>query len=174
VYKGQVQTKPVTDLKAPDPLNFQDVNDYQRALDEYMDKKLEAKLQPYRETQVAQQSKNIMQSIQSHLPQGMNAEEIADEWAESVGFNAQDAHLLGGNVKLVEDAIVNYAKAKKLSEINTLLTKEQNDVVAEKIRKSLSNNPTEYDLNSVDRTKSSKNGMVQRILQRQENELKME
>lgn len=168
----KTQVKPQTnELKAPDPLNFQDVADYQRALDEYVDKKVEQKFQPYRENQVAQQTKTVMQSIQSRLPQGMNADSVAEEWAESVGFNTQDAYLLGGNVKLIEDSIVNYAEAKKLKEINLLLTKEQNDVVADKIRKSLGSNPVDYELNSIDRTKTGNNGTVQRILKRQENEL---
>lgn len=165
----KTQVKPqTTELKAPDPLNFQDVADYQRALDEYVDKKVEQKFQPYRENQVAQQTHNVMQSIQSRLPSGMDANDIAQEWAESTNFNVQDAYLLNGNAKFIEESIINYAEAKKLKEINTLLTKEQNDVVAEKIRKSLSKNPVDYDLNSIDRTKSTKDGVVQRILKRQE------
>lgn len=161
-------------LKAPDPLNFENDDDYQRALDDYIDRRFTEKFQPYQQDILSQKQKAVMDSIQKELPEGMNLNDVAQEWMEAVNFQEGDERLFDGNPNFIKNAIVNFAQGKKLKEITTHLDKETNDKVIEKIRQSLRIQPRDYDLNSVDKTHPQTTGVVARILQRQEKENKME
>lgn len=174
VEKSSKKEAEKPNLKAPDPLNFESDDDYQRALDDYIDRRFAEKMQPLQKDIVAQKQQAVMNAIQKELPQGMKLEEVAQEWMESVGFQEGDEMLFQGNPKIIQNAIVGYAKAKKLQEIQGQLDKESGDLALEKIRKSLGIQSKDFDLNSVERSTKKTNGVVSRILARQERELKLQ
>lgn len=159
-------------LKAPDPLNFEKDEDYQRAYDAYLDNKVNERLQPLIQAQHQQQLKAVMDTIQSELPKGMNLDEVANEWMEA--SNVTNADLPHLNLNMVKNSIVSFAKSKKLNEIEAFLEKDTGDLALSKIRASLKNQPKDFDLNSVERTKPEQDTVVQRILKRQLAEQKME
>ena len=174
VEKSKTKEAEKPNLKAPDPLNFENDDDYQRALDDYIDRRFMEKFQPFQNDLMTQKQKTVMDSIQKELPEGMDLNEVAQEWMEAVNFQEGDEQLFNGNPNFIKNAIVNFAQAKKLREVTTHLDKETNDKVIEKIRQSLRLQPRDYDLNSVDKTHPKSAGVVSRILQRQEQEKQME
>ena len=169
--KQQEATKPNL---APDPLDFENKADYDRALNGYIKSMVDAELTPLRQAQLEQQQMAAYNTIQKQLPPGMNVETVAQEWMESVNFQPGDEAMFQGNVKIFQDAIVNYAKAKQLSEVTSHLEKETNDEVISRIRKSLNVQAKDFELNSVDKTRTKPDGLVQRILKQQESELQTE
>lgn len=155
-------------ISAPDPLNFEDPGDYASALKDFnrmvAEEVVQEKLQPLQKLVQTQQEKIVIDTIQSQLPKGMKAENVAEEWMDHVNITQDELAFF--TPQLLVDNVVNFAKAKKFSEVSQYVEKESGEKAIEKIRNSLKVQSRDYDLNSVDKTKKSTNTVVDRLLKR--------
>ncbi len=136
-------------VKAPDSLDYDSTEEYDRAMKAWVDNELSEKLAPFQQQLIQQQTSSVFQAIQKQLPDA-NAEEVANQWMEDNGYTPEDSQrVFQGDVNRVIKSIVNYQKAKKLDEVQTTIAKESGNKAIEMIQKSLKIQPKDSDLNSV-------------------------
>ena len=173
--KKQIESQAVKDHNAPDPLEYDNNEAYNRAMNEYLDsvieQRLASKLSPLQQQFVQTQTQSVFGAIQKQLPD-VNPEEVAQEWMEENGYTPEDGQtIFQGDINRVIKSIVNYQKAKELDKVRTAIDKESGDKAIEAIKRSLKIQPKQSDLNSVTKhIPSGADSAVSRILTKLENE----
>lgn len=158
-------------VKAPDSLDYENTEEYDRAMSEWVDNELSRKLAPFQQQLIQQQTASVFQAIQKQLPDA-NPEEVAEQWMEDNGYSPEDSQrVFQGDINRVIKSIVNYQKAKKLDEVQTTMSKESGNKAIEMIQKSLKIQPKDSDLNSITKKHpSGEDSVASRIAAKLENE----